>query len=245
MEGPIWVARLMVVSLAFMVEIEPAHITGHARAFDSTAPTPIFRAQSQRDRILDAALEIFVERGFLGTTMDAIGEAVGMRAPSLYKHVRSKQELLAELMSRAMAELHRSVVAAVDSTDDAELRLRRVMEAHVRYHGQHRLDALLGTRELANLEPGPLRDRIFEEREQYTELFTHTVAEGIRTGDFAVDDAKLTALALLDVGKGLAVWFRADGELPLDELVYRYSDLAIRMVGGKSTIESPGGGDST
>jgi len=197
--------------------------------------TPITAARSQRDRIFDAALEIFVERGFLGTTMDAIGEAVGMRAPSLYKHVSSKQELLAELMSRSITEAHRAVAAAVASTDDPVLRLRRVMEAHVRYHGEHRLDALLGANELANLEAGRLRDRILAERDQYAASFTQTVTAGIESGAFDVDDAKLTALALLDLGSGLAVWFRADGELPLDQLVYRYSDLALRIVGAAPT----------
>lgn len=181
---------------------------------------------------------IFVERGFLGTTMDAIGEAVGMRAPSLYKHVSSKQELLAELMSRSITEAHRTVATAVASTDDPMLRLRRAMEAHVRYHAAHRLDALLGANELANLEPGPLRDRILHERDRYGALFTETVAAGMAAGVFDVDNPKLAALGLLDVGSGVAVWFRPDGDrsaghLALDELVYHYSDLAIRMVAAR------------
>ncbi|MEZ5229830.1 MAG: TetR/AcrR family transcriptional regulator [Acidimicrobiales bacterium] len=121
----------------------------------STGATSIATAQTRREQILDAALEIFVERGFLGATMDDIGEAVGMRAPSLYKHVRNKQELLAALMSRSINDVHRALEAAVESTDDPVLRLRRAFEAHVRYHAVHRLDALLGANELANLEPGP------------------------------------------------------------------------------------------
>lgn len=210
----------------------------------STA-TPISAARSRRDRIFDAALVIFVERGFLGTTMDAIGEAVGIRAPSLYKHVSSKQELLAELMSRSITEAHRRVSTAVGSTHEPVLRLRRAVEAHVRYHAVHRLDALLGANELANLEPGPLRDRILVERDRYAALFTETVAAGIASGDFDVAHAKLTALALLDVGSGVAVWFRPDGELPLDELVYHYSDLAIRMVGATGSAPRDDGKETT
>lgn len=188
----------------------------------------------RRERILDAALEIFVARGFLGTTMDDIGAAVGMRAPSLYKHVRSKQEVLAELMSRSIADVHRSVRSAVGSTTDPELQVRRVMEAHVRYHAAHRLDALLGARELTNLEPGPLRDRILEERREYEAEFVRVVRHGVDADVFDVRHPKVAALALLDLGSGVSVWFRDDGELTVDELVYEFSDLALRIVGAST-----------
>lgn len=189
------------------------------------------RGRARRDDVLDAALAIFVDRGFLGTTMEDIGEAVGMRAPSLYKHVRSKQELLAELMSRAIADVHRGLQSAVGSTADPELRLRRAMETHVRYHAVHRLDAMLSANELPNLEPGPLRERILAERDRYEAAFVDVVRAGVHAGAFDVARPKITALALLDLGSGVSVWFRDDGELTVDELAFHYSDLAVRMVG--------------
>ena len=189
------------------------------------------RGRTRRDDVLDAALTTFAAHGFLGTTMEDIGEAVGMRAPSLYKHVRSKQELLAELMSRAITDVHRALSAAIASTDDPLLRLRRAVEAHVRYHAEHRLDATLSANELHNLAPGPLRDRILTERDRYEAAFVDVVRAGVEHGIFHVERPKITALALLDLGSGVSVWFRDDGELDVDELVIHYSDLAVRMVG--------------
>ena len=194
-------------------------------------PTPIGAARARRDQILDAALEVFVARGYLGTTMETIGDAVGMRAPSLYKHVRSKQELLVELMSRSITEVHRALDAAIASTEDPVLRLRRAMEAHVRYHAEHRLDALLAANELSNLEPGPFHQRILAERDRYEAAFVEVVRTGAELGVFHVSNPKITALALLDMGSGVAVWFRTDGDLGIDELVYHHSDLALRTVG--------------
>ncbi|MGW0476959.1 helix-turn-helix domain-containing protein [Streptomyces coeruleorubidus] len=52
--------------------------------------------------IRNAALVLFAERGYAATTMADIGEAVGMRGPSLYKHVGSKQELLTQIMTGTM-----------------------------------------------------------------------------------------------------------------------------------------------
>ncbi|MGH1503762.1 MAG: TetR/AcrR family transcriptional regulator [Acidimicrobiales bacterium] len=200
---------------------------------DSPAPTPIpiSKARNRRTEILDAALEIFVRHGYLGTTMEAIGEAVGMRAPSLYKHVRSKQELLVELMSRSITEVHAALDAATGSTSAPVLRLRRAMEAHVRYHAEHCLDALLGANELSNLEPGPFLERILAERDRYEAAFVEVVECGVAAGVFTVEHPKTTARALLDMGSGVSVWFRRDGELSVDALVYHYSDLAVRLVG--------------
>ncbi|MEZ5229829.1 MAG: hypothetical protein R2710_25155 [Acidimicrobiales bacterium] len=58
--------------------------------------------------------------------------------------------------------------------------------------------------------------------------------EGIEAGRFDVAQPKVTALALLDLGSGVAVWFRDDGELGVDQLVYHYSDLAVRLVGAST-----------
>lgn len=55
--------------------------------------------------VRSAALTLFAERGYRATTMADIGAAVGIRGPSLYRHVRSKQDLLAEIMTDTMNEL--------------------------------------------------------------------------------------------------------------------------------------------
>lgn len=186
----------------------------------------------RREAILDAALELFVERTYAGTTMDDVGAAVGVRGPSLYKHVRSKHELLAELMSRAIRSVQAAHDAAVATTDDEVERLRRAMEAHVRFHAHHRLDAYLANRELASLE-GAARHRIMVERKAYERSFLAVVEAGAAAGRFHVRSPKLTALALLDQGTGVAVWYRPDGDLTVDEIAYQYGDLAVRLVGAE------------
>ena len=194
------------------------------------AATTVPFGPSRRERILDAALELFVERGYAGTTMDDIGAAVDLKGPSLYKHVRSKQELLAELMRRSILTVHAAHDAAVATTDDLELQLRRAVEAHVRFHARNRLDAFLGSRELGNLAPEH-RDGIIRLRKDYERSFRRLVDAGVDAGRFTVRSPKLTTFALLDMGTGVAVWFRDDGEASVDEIAYHYGDLAMRLVG--------------
>lgn len=194
--------------------------------------------KSRHERILDAALRLFVERGYLGTTMDDIGAALAMKGPSLYKHVRSKHDLLGELMSRSITRAQAAHDEAIATTDDVVLQLRRAVEAHVRFHARHRLDALLGSRELGNLE-GERRLALLAQRKAYERSFRRLVIEGVDAGRLHVRSPKLIAFALLDMGTGVATWFREDGEQGVDQLAYQYGDLAMHMCGADQHPAAP------
>jgi AcrR family transcriptional regulator len=58
-----------------------------------------------RDRILDAALDLFSEHGFDGTTLQQIADRVGLTKAALYHHFRSKDDLLEALVMPAIVEL--------------------------------------------------------------------------------------------------------------------------------------------
>jgi AcrR family transcriptional regulator len=56
------------------------------------------RNADTRERIFEAALDLFGTRGFEQTTMRDIAQAVGIKAPSLYKHFASKQQIFDALL---------------------------------------------------------------------------------------------------------------------------------------------------
>ncbi len=58
---------------------------------------------STRDKILDAALTLFAENGYDGTSVVQIANIVGIKAPSLYKHYKGKEEILNALIDSAEA----------------------------------------------------------------------------------------------------------------------------------------------
>lgn len=180
--------------------------------------------------IREAALRLFAERGYPATTMADIGAAVGIRGPSLYKHVPSKQHLLAEVMVGTMHDLLAGFDRAVASADDLVDQFRRAVEAHVRFHARRRLEAYVGTREIRSLEQ-PNRDRVVALRSRYESGFRDLIDKGVQDGLFRTRSPKLASYAVLDMGMGISVWYRDDGEFSEDELVYTYADQALRLVG--------------
>lgn len=181
-------------------------------------------------RILDAALTLFAAEGYAATTMEDIGQALDVRGPSLYKHVASKHELLSQIMIGTMARLQRDHDQAVDTSDDLIHQLRRAVEAHVRFHTRYRREVAIGNRELSSLSP-EMSYEVKQMRRAYEHSFRDLITTGEDRGVFEVRSPKLAAYTLLDMGIGLSLWFRDDGEFSADQVAYHYADLAMRVVG--------------
>lgn len=71
------------------------------------------RRAKTRDRLLDAALDLFVEQGFGGTTITEVERRVGLAAGtgSFYRHFSSKEELLQTAVSREVERVHQEMAA--------------------------------------------------------------------------------------------------------------------------------------
>ena len=199
---------------------------------------PLKRAAVDANAISAAALGLFAERGYQGTTMDDIGAALGIRGPSLYKHVKSKQGLLVDIMLETMRTLIQDQLAALVADGDLPTRLRRTVEAHVRYHAAHREEAFVGNREISSLEPVH-RDHVLELRDTYELRLRRLIEEGVETGVFEVSSAKLVSYAILEMGMGVAAWFNPTGEYTTDQVAYTYSEIALRMLTSRAIADAP------
>ena len=82
-------------------------------------------ASDTRQRILDVAARLFVERGYAGTSVRDIAAELGIANPSLYYHFKSKQELLVELLREPFGRVQAAVQEAEQLSGDA--RTRRII----------------------------------------------------------------------------------------------------------------------
>ncbi|HST42652.1 MAG TPA: TetR/AcrR family transcriptional regulator [Conexibacter sp.] len=201
-------------------------------------PTPMSTASATAPRegtgrwndVAEAALTLFSDRGYHGTTMKHVAAELGVQAPSLYNHVGSKQEILARLMKTGMERMIAKQDEALASTDDVVEQLRRMTEAHVLVHTSHRRSALIGDRELRNLEE-PARTEQRGRRELYERRFRDTIERGVLQGAFKVNSAKLASFAIIEMATSVAVWFRDEGPLSETDVAHEYGEMALRIVG--------------
>lgn len=179
-------------------------------------------------RILDVAARKFYERGYHATNMREIAEAVGIRAPSLYKHFAAKQELLFAIAFGVMADLVERGEAAVEGIDGAEARLRALVEQHVVYHCERRFEAKVADEQLHALDDAH-QSEVIALRDRYEALFRSAVEAG-RADGWAIADPAITTFAITTMASSVTDWYRDDGRLSADEIAAIYSDFALRGV---------------
>ena len=107
--------------------------------------TPIETERPTRERLIAAALELFAERGYEGTSVGDIETAAGLvpRSGALYKHFASKRALLGAALAERMDAIDR-IDASMDSPPGD-------LEAELRLIGRLGLEELESERQLARI----------------------------------------------------------------------------------------------
>jgi AcrR family transcriptional regulator len=129
---------------------------------------------SRRDQILNAAAELFARHGFHGVGIDDIGAAVGISGPALYRHFRSKDAMLGEMLTSISERLLDGGQARVDAASDAEEALRELIGWHVDFALDDPALITVQMRNLANLTD-PDRRRVRALQRRYVEVWVETI----------------------------------------------------------------------
>lgn len=182
--------------------------------------------------VREAALTLFSRLGYHGTTMKDVAKELGVRAPSLYNHIESKQEILQRIIQTGMARLLSYQEMALESTDDVHEQVRRMTAAHVLIHIRHLRSAVVGDRELANLEE-PTQSEVRAQRELYEARFRAVIERGVAEGHFHLNSSKLASFAIIELAGSVSAWFREDGPLSDFDVAAEYAQMALRIVGAE------------
>jgi AcrR family transcriptional regulator len=89
--------------------------------------------QSTKERILDAALEVFSEKGFHLATVDEIAERADLGKGTLYRYFANKETLFNELVRLRLEELEKSAMAALDDRDDVLTMIAKYLRVYFEF----------------------------------------------------------------------------------------------------------------
>jgi len=184
------------------------------------------RTPVTREDILAVAAQIFRRKGFHATSMQDIARAVHLQKASLYHHVSSKQEILLALLARALDLRIASMQEVVSQPLSPEEKLRQAIRAYTTTLAEHRDLAAVLLLEFRFLDPD-LKARHIRRRDEFERLWREVVKEGVRTGDFQVDDVALAVRAILGMVNWLVMWYRPDGPLPTEVIAHQFAELAL------------------
>jgi AcrR family transcriptional regulator len=94
-------------------------------------------AVDRRAAILDAALDVFSERGYHAASIDEIASQAGISKALIYEHFPSKKDLHASLLERHVQEIFERLAESAAGPDPGEVRLRAGVDAFLKWAETH------------------------------------------------------------------------------------------------------------
>ena len=156
-------------------------------------------AHMTKQTILEKALELFMEKGYDGASMQDIAEATGIRKASLYAHFKGKESIFLAVFEDILAEyvVFIETVTATREGEGALMRLERMFMEFILYcHGNTKMyfwdryfyfpPAFIA---------GHMQRKTQETQELFLDGVTRCIERGIRKGEIRPQSAADAALA--------------------------------------------------
>ncbi len=181
--------------------------------------------------MLDRAARLFAEKGYEASSMRDLAEEAAVRPSSLYHHFPRKERILFEICYGFQRDFNLEVVPELRAERRPDDAIRGAIRSHILFSNRRWPQVLVNMRERRSL-PADQQTAINALRRQYRDAIASTIERGREQGVFAVPDAKLAAMAILDMVNGMAHWFRPRDGRDLERTAVRYGDAAVALVRG-------------
>lgn len=178
--------------------------------------------------MLGVALDLFSQQGYHGTAVSEIAAALQIRTASLYNHMTSKQQLLAQIIEGTMQAVWADYERAVADQSAVTERLRSAANVYALRHATHPREALIVNRDAGSLTE-PVRTRVQGLRRRHERAIRGLIEEGCEEGVFAVREPLLASFGILELCVSIAHWFQPDGPLSAQEVAHQYAEFAVRI----------------
>ncbi|MBA55050.1 MAG: hypothetical protein CMK89_11400 [Pseudomonadales bacterium] len=147
------------------------------------------KGDATRERILDAAEQVFAESGYEGTTLREIAALVGIREPSLYGHFANKEAIYAAVIDRALLPFSDALL----DWSQSDLTVKTLFDMPAKLlalHARHPYSAQLLQREF-NSPPQRISPKVLRWQQQFVAQSEHFMARLPDAG--AVSKSKVVA----------------------------------------------------
>lgn len=184
-------------------------------------------AQDTKELIYQAAVSLFYEKGFNGTSLRDICAASGSQVSSVYHHYKNKQGLLYAVLDRATDDSTQLLRSRLNGVVGAEERLNAAIAAHVEWHTSRQREAYIADAELPRLEP-PYAEKVRERRSRHEQIINEIIQAGVDSGEFRETHVPVLTRMLLTGATGVASWYRPHGDHDARGIAAVFSDALIQ-----------------
>lgn len=188
------------------------------------------RGDLVENELYERAAEVFAAKGFAGTTLQDIADAMGTSRSALYHYVKNKDDLLARLVSEVSQELA-NTLGAIRREDGLtpDEQLHRMVEAHVKQmtaRSQRFRLLILSEQDL----PEDLARTHHNAKKTIRDELAGVIADGVSSGVFRPVDPPIAAFAIVGMCNWTAFWFHPGPDHPTEPVVEEITNMALHSL---------------
>lgn len=201
--------------------------------------TPLRRASNGKRRraeeVIEAAAEVFAERGYHGASTQDIADRLGMRQASLYYYFPSKEAALELVCLRGVEGYVEQALAVANGSGGAAEKLSAIIRANLRSMGERPAFSRAFLRERRFL-PEESRRRIGRVARRYERIIEAVLEAGIASGELRADlDPRLAMLGLLGMANAAIDWHDKKPGLTAERIAASFTRMAIAGILARGT----------
>ncbi len=192
------------------------------------ARTPEAGSDVHRERhreVLETAARLIREQGYEAASVQDIADACGLTKAGLYYYIRSKEDLLLEIMSYGMDIFEERVLLPVLAIADPVERLKACMERNIHLVTEERSKEVTVILHEHETLTGAARQQINARKKRYVHFLEASFEEAMREGRIRRVEPRVAAFSFLGMVLWIYKWFRLDGKIPADRLAAEMQDL--------------------
>lgn len=183
---------------------------------------------SRKDEIIQKASELFMEKGFTGTSVRDIAQYIGMEAPSLYFHFKSKEEILQQICFSIANSFMKGISNAENFVSPVE-KLEDAIQTHISILIENQAAAAILWNDWKHMKDDN-RAALKELRDEYEGKFQSFIIEGIELGVFKNLDSSVATKVLLSMLNGITSWYRNDMDLNKELISIEISNTYLKGI---------------
>jgi AcrR family transcriptional regulator len=196
------------------------------------------KKELNNEKIIEAALPIFMKKGYLGASMREIATGLGVKAGSLYYHIRNKEELLEKIHDFLIDELLKeSQIIIGNEKINNSMKFKLFVKNLLRVMAELRPHATVFFRDYRFLSPDYFQ-KVNQKRKKYQDLLEELIKDGIKRGELRKINPKIISLGIFGMFIWGHTWLDPKGSLKPDEIADIFCDtLWHGLNSGKKQIE--------
>ncbi|HEX6682724.1 MAG TPA: TetR/AcrR family transcriptional regulator [Candidatus Limnocylindrales bacterium] len=190
--------------------------------------------RSSREKILEAALDLFAEKGYDATGVQEIVATAGVTKGALYHHFSAKEDILFEIYGSVFEGQLAALDEILETGQDPAWTLRAVIDNLVTSTAASAKAAAIFSREVSRLDPVRYKELQSDWR-RYQDSVRALIRQAQADGVFAADASpEIVSWAIFGVTTSLHTWYRPDGPKSASDIAQELADLVLAGLSPKT-----------